>query len=180
MIFSFTNQRSQTLAVEAMALIVTLGASTVCAAQSPLFRNPPAISPYRRIVTYNGVVCIATPNYDLMSNGQVIYKRQGMRFDGLGYFWSPSIPDKVVRRNHLETRIIGTANQYWPPLTSTSAPTLNQPRIARTPNSNPYFGTGTHTAIRNHEHRSANQTATSQSRVQIMRCPNGSYAIYCQ
>ena len=172
-------------------VLLLLACGSVCHAQFETIPNIASQTPtggrtkavHRTIITYNGAVCLSTPSYELMPNGQVIFKHQGMRFDGSGYFWSPSIPDSIVRRNHYETRIVGTTNQYWPPLTPTTQsflPNIRRNQISLKPNTNPYFGSGTHTVTRRDNQPSTRmRTGTSKS-ARLVRCPNGSYAIICR
>ena len=137
---------------------------------------------FRTIITYNGSVCVATPTYDLMPDGRVVFKRQGMRFDGSGYFWSTAVRDSVVRRNYYATRIVGTPAQHWPPL----APAPAASRVARRdsltlqPNSNPYFGSGQQFPTRTSNPQSRREVIGTRSRMQLVRCPNGSYAVTCR
>ena len=163
--------------LRALALLMFVLA-TSAAAQSPSSQPN-----YRTIITYNGDVCISTPGYDLMPNGQFIFKRGGMRFDGAGYFWSPAVRDNIVRRNQIGTRIVGTTNQYWPPLVPNSTPAATPTWKPTTPwlPANPYFGTGMHTVARSHADSSnARAVPNKQHRTQLVRCPNGSYAIFCR
>jgi len=165
--------------------LFVLGLASACFAQleaktntrTSTRQNTPV---YRTIVTYNGAVCIATPNYDLMPDGRFIFKSQGMRFDSASYFWSPAIHDNVVRRSHYDGRILGQTSQYWPPLATTTQPRVSTPTKRQTlkPNKNPYFGSGSQKATRNTK---PNIRSTNQKQLpQLMRCPNGSYAVICQ
>jgi len=172
---------------ELISLLIVFGFASICSAQfestSNIATQKPTRSPgtpvYRTIVTYDGSVRFSTPTYELMPNGRVIVKRQGMRFDGAGYFWSPTIHDNVVRRNHYENRILGTTSQYWPPLQQSNT-VAHQPTNTLKSYTNPYFGTGTLRVTRRQTQPSSARMTNNQQRTQWVKCPNGSYAIICQ
>ncbi len=185
-----------------LPVLLAIGVSSACMAQFPSMPNMPSRIPstrkatprYRTIITYNGGVCIAAPNYDVMPSGQVIYKHQGMRFDGAGYFWSPSVRDNIVRRNRYATRIVGTANQYWPPLAPTPSSSngvvlnsaVNTPPAGATASvrkpgdyrANRRTVAPSATAATVVPQTGSNRTANTTPR--LVRCPNGSYAIICR
>lgn len=173
-----------------LAILILLMSTSVCHAQfesipnvaTQVANNTRTKRPYRTIVTYNGVVCISTPSYDLMPSGQVIFKHQGMRFDGSGYFWSPAVRDSIVRRNRFGTRIVGTSNQYWPPMVqdSTSGRTTRKNLLTLQPTNNLYFGSGKQTVVRQPTKQMRKRIPTTNNRTQLVRCPNGSYAIICR
>lgn len=173
-----------------LSFLFLLGITSLCFGQFETIPNISTQAPrsrsfnsrHRTVVTYNGNVCIATPHYDLMPSGQVVFKRGGMRFDGSGYFWSPVVRDNIVRRNHLETRVIGTTNQYWPPVTGTTASTVTPTSSALTVKSqaNPYFGTGTQAVTRTQTPSAKTRVQSTQTRARLVKCPNGSYAIVCR
>lgn len=164
--------------VATTAIVFTLAANAMCTGQMATRAPTPAI---RTIINYNGAVCVATPNYDLMSNGRIIFKRDGVRFDGSGYFWSPAIPDNLVRRGHYEGRIVGTQNQYWPPLTQTQPSGWQPHRITFQHSASPYFGSGGHPANRSaYRSTATNYPTTTQKSAHFVRCANGSYAVYCR
>ena len=170
-----------------LGLSFSLIAAALCYSQDRIvYGTPPqglgkSWSPvYRTVITYDGSVCLATPTYDLMLNGQVIFKHQGMRYDGSGYFWSDAIHDQPMRQNHFEHRIVGTQNQYWPPI-----PTGNQrwpttvKRLSVQPSGNAYFGPGSR-SLRRGQIRSPSRVVSQIESAHLVRCPNGTYAITCQ
>lgn len=165
------------------AILLVLANGTFCHAQfatapSITAQQPFVVAPtYRTIVTYNGAICLSTPSYEVMPDGQFIFKRQGMRLDGYGYFWSPSIRDDIVRRNRLTTRVVGRSNEFWPPVASaaSSNAVVAQRQITALPLSNPYFGAG----LPSGTSPSQSSTSSASQSARIVRCPNGSFAIYC-
>lgn len=187
--------RSAVLKIRLMSMLFVIAVASLSYGQTnstSIISQPESSKPvYRTIITYNGVVCLATPNYDLMTNGQIVFKNQGMRFDGSGYFWSPAIRDNPVRRNRYGGRIVGTTKQYWPPLTQTGTPPANQftfqpntnpyfgSKTTKT-NRNPYFGTGTQTVTRRETRLPTRATPTQQTSPRFVQCPNGSYAVICR
>ena len=124
--------------------VVATGHAQVTAPQTLTPRST-ADSSYRTVITYNGAVSLSTPQYDLMSNGRVIFKQQDMRFDGSGYFWSPSVPDEAVRRRHYAGWVVGGRNEYWSPSTglrSGSDPNRRATRKVVGPNNSWVLPTG--------------------------------------
>ena len=158
-------------------LVSTGAAQTSVNSAVPQFGSTRTQTFNRTMITYNGVVCVTSPNYEVMPSGQVIFKHDGMRFDGSAYFRSPAMRDNVVRRNHYESRIIGTTSEFWPPLTPTTARKVETSWKSYKPIDNPYFGSGTQTTS-GRASRYLKRSTTAKG-AQLQRCPNGSYAIFC-
>lgn len=132
------------LGLVTVIVVVATGNAQVSTPESMMPRSQ-ADSSYRTVITYNGAVSLSTPQYDLMSNGRVIFKQQDMRFDGAGYFWSPSVPDEAVRRRHYAGWVVGGQNEYWSPTTglrSGSEPKRSPTRKVLGPNNSLVLPTG--------------------------------------